>query len=192
MRTLTPVERRTLRAKAHALHPFVIVGHQGLTAAVLHEIDVNLDAHELIKIRVLGDERDEREALLARICAELDAAPVQHLGKILTIWRPPPEPPAAAPKSRARLKSPGSGLPRSRPRNSERRTRGERDEFSTSRPKSALRSPESSKRKQGSRGTAATSLIGNSRRRRRKPPARDDAITPFAAAPTARRRRTKR
>jgi putative YhbY family RNA-binding protein len=100
MRTLTPAERRAFRAKAHPLHPFVSIGHHGLTPAVLHEIDVNLLAHALIKIRVGNDDRSEREALLARICTELDAAPVQHLGKILTIWRPapPPEPEPAAPR----------------------------------------------------------------------------------------------
>ena len=92
MRTLTPAARRTFRAKAHPLHPFVSIGHHGLTPAVLHEIDVNLLAHELIKIRVGSDDRNERESLLARICSNLDAAPVQHLGKILTIWRPAPEP----------------------------------------------------------------------------------------------------
>jgi RNA-binding protein len=94
MRTLAPAERRAFRAKAHALHPVVAIGQHGLTPAVLHEIDVNLLAHELIKIRVFGDDRDEREALFARICGDLDAAPVQHLGKVLTIWRPapPPEP----------------------------------------------------------------------------------------------------
>jgi putative YhbY family RNA-binding protein len=94
MRTLAPAQRRAFRAQAHTLHPVVAIGQHGLTPAVLHEIDVNLLAHELIKIRVFGDERDEREALLARICSEVDAAPVQHLGKILTIWRPfpPPEP----------------------------------------------------------------------------------------------------
>ena len=90
MRTLTPAERRAFRAQAHALHPFVSIGQHGLTPAVLHEIDVNLVAHELIKIRVFNDDRDERETLLARICGDLDAAPVQHLGKILTIWRPAP------------------------------------------------------------------------------------------------------
>jgi putative YhbY family RNA-binding protein len=91
MKSLTPAERRALRAKAHPLHPVVIVGHHGLTPAVLHEIDVNLLAHELIKVRVASDDRDERETLLARISDALDAAPVQHLGKVLTIWRPAPE-----------------------------------------------------------------------------------------------------
>src|SRR4249920_2867723 len=94
MRTLTPTERRAYRAKAHPLHPVVTIGHHGLTPAVVHEIDVNLLAHELIKIRVFEDDRDARAALLTAICDALDAAPVQHLGKILTIWRPapPPEP----------------------------------------------------------------------------------------------------
>src|SRR5262245_54897408 len=99
MRPLAPSERRALRAKAHPLHPVVAIGQHGLTPAVLHEIDVNLLAHELIKIRVFGDDRDEREALLTRICGDLDAAPVQHLGKILTIWRPAP-PPEAEPATR--------------------------------------------------------------------------------------------
>jgi len=110
MRTLTPAQRRAYRAKAHPLHPVVTIGHHGLTPAVLHEIDVNLLAHELIKIRVFGDDRSEREALLARICDGLDAAPVQHLGKILTIWRPapPPEPEPIAPRSppKARPRTP--------------------------------------------------------------------------------------
>ena len=88
---LTPAERRDLRAKAHRLHPVVSVGQHGLTPAVLHEIDVNLLAHELIKVRVFDDARGAREALLARICGELDAAPVQHIGKVLVLWRPAPQ-----------------------------------------------------------------------------------------------------
>jgi putative YhbY family RNA-binding protein len=91
MDPLTPAQRRDLRAKAHHLHPVVTIGHHGLTPAVLHEIDVALLAHELIKIRVLGDDRTERSALLERICAETGATAVQHLGKLLIVWRPAPE-----------------------------------------------------------------------------------------------------
>jgi putative YhbY family RNA-binding protein len=91
MLKLTPSERRALRAKAHHLHPVVYIGQHGLTPAVLHEIDIALTAHELIKVRVASDQRDEREALLVRICEEMDAAPVQHLGKVLTLWRPAPK-----------------------------------------------------------------------------------------------------
>ena len=89
-----------LRAKAHHLQPVVIVGAHGLTPAVLHEIDLNLTAHELLKIRIFDDDRDKREELLSQICANLDAAPVQHLGKTLTVWRPAPAP-APAPETSA-------------------------------------------------------------------------------------------
>ena len=90
MRTLTPAERRALRAKAHHLSAFASVGQGGLTPSVLHEIDVSLRAHELVKIRVFAAERDDREAMLVQICEALDAAPVQHLGKVLIVWRPAP------------------------------------------------------------------------------------------------------
>jgi len=94
MPSLTPALRRELRAKAHHLHPVVIVGQHGLTASVMREIDVALRAHQLIKVRVFSDARDEREALLQRVCTELDAAAVQHIGKLLVVWRPAPEPEA--------------------------------------------------------------------------------------------------
>ena len=102
MRTLTSAARRALRAKAHHLQPVVSIGTNGLTPAVLHEIEINLLAHELVKVRVFGDDRDERERLLARVCADLDAAPVQHLGKTLTLWRPTPEPAPVAAKAKAK------------------------------------------------------------------------------------------
>ena len=96
MLTLNPAQRRDLRARAHRLHPVVSVGQHGLTASVLHEIDVNLLAHELIKVRVFNLDRETRDAVMGRICAELDAAPVQHIGKLLVVWRPAP--PAALPE----------------------------------------------------------------------------------------------
>ena len=88
---LPPAKRRAFRAKAHHLDPVVMIGNDGLTPAVLHEIDVNLLAHGLIKIRVFSDDRDARAALLDRIADELDAAPVQHIGKLLVVYRPVPE-----------------------------------------------------------------------------------------------------
>jgi putative YhbY family RNA-binding protein len=98
---LTPVERRALKARAHTLDPTVLVGSGGLTQAVTGEIDRNLTAHELIKVRVMGDDRGVREDILKRICDELGAAPVQHIGKILVVYRPKPEaPPKARPKAK--------------------------------------------------------------------------------------------
>jgi RNA-binding protein len=107
MDTLTPSQRRALRAKAHHLDPVVAIGQHGLTPAVLHEIDVALTAHELIKIRVQNDDRHERTALLARICAETGSAPVQQLGKLLIVWRRAPEPAPKATAERARTAAPG-------------------------------------------------------------------------------------
>ena len=92
MKELNPAERRALRARAHALHPIVMIGSAGLTDAVLKEIDLALKSHELIKIRMLGDDRDGRDDALKRICTTLDASPVQLIGKILVVFRPRPEP----------------------------------------------------------------------------------------------------
>jgi putative YhbY family RNA-binding protein len=88
---LSADERRALRARAHGLNPVVSISEKGLTEAVLKEIDVSLSAHELIKVRVYGDDREQREAWLAEICTTLAAAPVQHIGKLLVIWRPQPK-----------------------------------------------------------------------------------------------------
>jgi len=111
MLELKPDQRRDLRARAHKLEPVVSVGQHGLTPAVLHEIDVNLTAHELIKVRVFA-ERDVREALLQRICTELDAAPVQHIGKLLVVWRPAPDESVEAAKKAPQVRRPRTPLPR--------------------------------------------------------------------------------
>jgi putative YhbY family RNA-binding protein len=88
---LTPAERAVHRAEAHHLDPVVMVGHGGLTAAVRKEADAALNAHGLIKIRVLEGDHGERAALLQQLTSELNAAPVQHIGKLLVLWRPIPE-----------------------------------------------------------------------------------------------------
>lgn len=84
---LTPLERSELRAEAHALKPIVLIGEAGLTPSVLKEINLSLNSHGLIKVRVFGDDRDARIAMYETICSELDAAPVQHIGKLLVIYR---------------------------------------------------------------------------------------------------------
>jgi putative YhbY family RNA-binding protein len=89
--TLTPAQRKAHRADAHHLDPVVLIGTEGLTAAVTKEADAALKAHGLIKVRVFSDDRAERENLLAMLCDQLDAAPVQHIGKLLVLWRPVPE-----------------------------------------------------------------------------------------------------
>jgi len=69
-----------------------MIGAQGLSEAVIKETERALAAHELIKIRVLGDEREAREAYLAQLCETLNAAPVLHIGKLLLIYRPAQKP----------------------------------------------------------------------------------------------------
>lgn len=102
-RELTSAERRALRARAHALHPVVMIGSAGLTEPVLKEIDLALKSHELVKIRMLGDDRRAREETLDRICDALDAGPVQLVGKVLVVYRPAPEP-VPEPKAEPRKK----------------------------------------------------------------------------------------
>lgn len=96
--TLTPAERKAHRSGAHHLDPVVMIGGGGLTPAVVKEADHALRAHGLIKLRVLSDDRAAREAMLAELADRLDAAPVQHIGKLLVLWRPPPPKGAAQPR----------------------------------------------------------------------------------------------
>ncbi|MET4578447.1 YhbY family RNA-binding protein [Ottowia thiooxydans] len=88
---LTPVQRKAHRAEAHHLDPVVMVGSDGLTPAVHKEVDAALNAHGLIKIRVLGDDRAARELIYQQLAGDLNAAPIQHIGKLLVLWRPKPE-----------------------------------------------------------------------------------------------------
>lgn len=76
-----------LRGLAHSLNPVVMIGNNGLTESVLKEIDVNLNAHELIKIKVMGDDRELRTQMLAEICAKSNAIAVHHIGKQLVVYR---------------------------------------------------------------------------------------------------------
>ena len=90
LHTLTPAERKALKARAHALDPVVLIGDAGLTPAVMAEIDLGLTSHELIKVRVFGDDRDARLAMRDRIASELSAEPIQAIGKLLVLFRAAP------------------------------------------------------------------------------------------------------
>ena len=114
MLDITADQRRALRARAHALNPVVAISQNGLSDSVMQEISTSLVSHELIKIRVFADDRELREQYLATICEQLDAAPVQHIGKLLVIWRPNPD---AKPANGARRG-------RSEPRRSKRSFQG--------------------------------------------------------------------
>jgi putative YhbY family RNA-binding protein len=99
---LTPADRQLLKGRAHRLDPVVWIGAEGLTAAVLAELERALKAHELIKIRVMAGDGDARARLLGEICAATDSSPVQHIGKVLVVYRErPPEQPAPPPRKPA-------------------------------------------------------------------------------------------
>lgn len=106
MLNITPAQRRSLRARAHALRPVVFIGDNGLSESVIDEIASSLNVHELIKVRAGDGDRKARDALLAQICEQLEAAPVQHIGRMLVIYRPAPEDIEQLPKTRATRKAP--------------------------------------------------------------------------------------
>jgi RNA-binding protein len=87
---LSPAQRKEHRSEAHHLDPVVMIGGDGLTPGVEKEINAALNAHGLIKVRVLSDDRPAREAMLAELAEKLSAAPIQHIGKLLVLWRPIP------------------------------------------------------------------------------------------------------
>jgi putative YhbY family RNA-binding protein len=88
---LNPAQRREQRANAHHLDPVVLIGGDGLTPAVQKEVDSALNAHGLIKVRVFSDDRTAREQIYQTLADELSAAPIQHIGKLLVLWRPQPD-----------------------------------------------------------------------------------------------------
>ena len=88
---LTPAERKNKRGDAHHLDPVVTIGAEGLSDAIFKEADLALRAHGLIKVRMFSDSRPDRDAALAALADKLGAAPVQHIGKLLVLWRPMPE-----------------------------------------------------------------------------------------------------
>jgi RNA-binding protein len=91
---LTSAERKALKARAHSLEPLVLIGAKGLTDAVIAEVDFALKAHELIKVRAPGLERDDRDRTFTEICARTGADLVQQVGKVAVLYRKRVEPEA--------------------------------------------------------------------------------------------------
>ena len=87
---MTPVERKKLRTQAHNLKPVVIIGQSGLTEAVIAEINLALDSHELIKVKIRTDDRQLRQQICAEICSKTEAVLIQKIGQIAVIYRKSP------------------------------------------------------------------------------------------------------
>ena len=89
--SLTEKMKHDLRGRGHTLKPVVSIGNAGLSKAVLREIELSLDHHELMKIKIGGAEREARKQIIARICDSFDAELVQAVGHIALIYRKHPE-----------------------------------------------------------------------------------------------------
>ena len=83
--------RQQLKGQAHHLKPVVIIGAKGLTPAVINEVDLALVAHELIKIKIHGAEKEDKKQMVADICQQLKAVEVQIIGNIAVIYRQNPK-----------------------------------------------------------------------------------------------------
>jgi RNA-binding protein len=76
-----------LRGLAHSLNPVVMIGNNGLTDNIVKELELNLNAHELIKVQVAGEDREARKSILQAICDKTNAVAVHHIGKQLVFYR---------------------------------------------------------------------------------------------------------
>ncbi len=88
---ITSQQRRALKSAAHSLKPVVKIGDKGLTESVLKEINLNLNAHELIKVHVAEEDKYDRNQILETICEQLNCAPISHMGRMLVLYRPDPK-----------------------------------------------------------------------------------------------------
>lgn len=94
--SLTDAQRRHLRGLAHPLKAVVLVGDKGVTEALVRELDLSLAHHELLKVRIKAGDRDQRDAVIARLCRETGSELVQRIGHVAVLYR-------AAEKPRLRL-----------------------------------------------------------------------------------------
>jgi RNA-binding protein len=85
--SLTPKVKQQLKAKAHKLNPIVLIGNKGVTPAVIKEIDLTLNDHELVKIRLSITDRDAKKAAAVEISELLKAEIVQLIGNICVLYR---------------------------------------------------------------------------------------------------------
>lgn len=87
---MNPEQLKQLKTKAHELKPVIMIGQAGLTEAVGKEIELALDTHELIKIKIRA-EREERKQMQQQICTETQAELIQSIGQVVVIYRRKPE-----------------------------------------------------------------------------------------------------
>ncbi|ALD01549.1 MAG: ribosome assembly RNA-binding protein YhbY [Acinetobacter sp.] len=87
MAALSIQERKRLRQIGHALNPVVMLGGQGLTENVVEETNRALNDHELIKVKIAGEDREARVAAMNEIAQVTGAEIVQTIGKIVLLYK---------------------------------------------------------------------------------------------------------
>jgi len=80
-------QKKTLLSLTHNLNPVVIIGQNGITENVMNEIEIALDFHELVKIKLSAGDRDSRDEMIQVICSQTKAEKIQSIGKTLTLFR---------------------------------------------------------------------------------------------------------
>lgn len=85
--TLSPATKKALKAQAHHLEPVILIGQKGITHTLLQEIDVTLEHHELIKIRIQQGDKELREEFALKIADALNAEYIAHIGRVLIFYR---------------------------------------------------------------------------------------------------------
>lgn len=89
--TLSEPQKKYLRGLGHALKPIVMVGDSGPSDTVITELNVCLDHHELVKVRVKVGDRQDRDHVIAKLCSDGSAALVQRTGNMALLYRENPE-----------------------------------------------------------------------------------------------------
>ncbi len=87
---MNSADKKRLRAEAHSLKPVIMIGQSGYTPAVLAELELALNSHELIKVRIRA-ERDDRKLISDKICSDTGAELIQSIGQIAVLYRLNPE-----------------------------------------------------------------------------------------------------
>ena len=88
---LTAAQTRFLRGQAHDLKALLQIGNKGVTPAFIAELDGVLEQHELVKVKVAGEDRDARDAMISDLADRTDAALVQRIGHTAVLYRPSKE-----------------------------------------------------------------------------------------------------
>jgi len=96
--SLTNKQNKYLRGLSHDLKPVVMIGNSGVTEGVLNELELCIARHELIKVRISGVDRDERQQMAENLCEKSNSELVNTIGHIAVLYRRAKEPAIKLPK----------------------------------------------------------------------------------------------